>query len=110
MRVPLTFLKIHPGEGSKVLRFALLAALLQAGLSVGISCADSLFLNIVGADKLPLIYLITPAMMLLYVPLFAHLQGRFGIDRLFDITLGILVVGGILLYIALTSSFGLYGA
>ena len=110
MKRLLALLKIHPGEGAKVVRFALLAAVLQAGLAIGISTADSLFLDKVGPDKLPFIYMVLPAIMLVYVPLFAYLMGRFGIDRLFDITLGILTVGAICLYVALTSGLGIYGA
>lgn len=110
MKKTLSLLKIHPGEGSKVLRFALLGAALQAGLAIGISCADSLFLTQVGPDKLPFIYMMTPVIMLGCVPIFAYLMGRLGIDRLFDITLGILIAGGITLYLALTpSGLGLYG-
>lgn len=111
MKKLLTLLKIHPGEGSKVLRFALLGATLQAGLAIGISCADSLFLAKVGPDKLPYIYMMTPVIMLGYVPIFAYLMNRLGIDRLFNVTLGTLVVGGIGLYLALTpSGFGFYGS
>ena len=80
------FLRVQPGEGRKVLQFALLGALLQAGLATGMSAADSLFLIKIGADKLPVVYLLTPAMMLGYIPAFAWLLGRYHIDRVFDLT------------------------
>ncbi len=95
-------LKIHPGEGKKVLSFALLAAILQAGLAVGISCADALFLIHVGADKLPFIYMATPFIMLIYIPAFAYLTNRLGIDRLLYITMCTLIAGGAALYILLS--------
>lgn len=96
-------LKIHAGEGAKVMTFAALGALLQAGLAIGISASDSLFLTRVGADQLPMIYMILPAIMLVYISLFAYLMGRFGIDRLFSITLGILSVGGIAIFALLST-------
>ena len=91
-------LKVEPGEGFKVLQFALLGALLQAGVAIGMSTADALFLVNVGVDKLPYIYMLTPVMMLLYVPVYAYLLGRFGIDRVFDATLGVLALGGVLFF------------
>lgn len=96
-------LKIREGEGAKVFQFAMLAALLDAGLTVGGNAADALFLTHVGADKLPVIYIITPAMMLLYVPTFSYLVSRWGIDRLFNTILGTIVVCGFLFAAAISS-------
>jgi len=98
-------LRIREGEGAKVLQFATMAALMEAGVAVGVSAADSLFLTHVGADKLPVIYLITPLMMLLYIPVFSYLMGRYGIDRLVNLTLAALFLGGVVFGLALTSRF-----
>lgn len=90
-----TALRLDRGEGSKVLHFAGVGLLLQAGLAMGISAADSVFLTYVGATHLPHIYLLTPVMMLAYVPLFSHALRRYGMDRVFDGTLAILGLGGL---------------
>lgn len=92
-------LRIEPGEGRKVAQFATLGLLLQVGLSLGSAAADSLFLVNVGADKLPHIYLIMPAIMMFYIPAYSYLLGRWGIVRVFDLTLSMLVAGGIALWI-----------
>ncbi len=91
--------RFAPGEGSRIIRFALLGLLLQAGLSLGTSAADSLFLVNVGVERLPHIYLLTPVMMLLYIPAYSALLARWGIDRVFDFTLAILVAGGLTLWL-----------
>ncbi len=76
-------LRIREGEGRKVVHFAGLAAMVQAGISIGLSTAYSLFLEYVGADRLPLIYVTMPIVMLVYVPVGAYLQNRFGNERTF---------------------------
>jgi ATP:ADP antiporter, AAA family len=98
--------RIQSGEGQKVLLFSLLGALMSGGLTIGMSAVDAVFLSGAGAERLPLIYVLTPLMMLLYMPLFSLLLAKVGIDRLFDIMLGVLVTGGIVLY-ALLSRWGL---
>lgn len=90
---------IAPGEGSRIARFALLGLLIQAGLALGTSAADSLFLVNVGAEKLSHIYILTPAMMLLYIPAYSAALSRWGLDRVFDCTLGLLVAGGLTLWL-----------
>jgi hypothetical protein len=86
--------RVLPGEGTKLLPFALLAALLQGGVAVGMTAADSLFLTHLGAEKLPVIYLGMPLIMVLYAPVYSILVAKLGVDRLFDLTLALLVVGG----------------
>jgi hypothetical protein len=93
-------LRIREGEGQKVLEFAVLAALLQAGVAIGMSAADSLFLTHVGAEKLPVIYLIVPLIMLVYVPLSAFGITRTGVDGFLKICLVLVSAGGILLSVA----------
>lgn len=92
------FLRLAPGEAYRIGRFALLGLLIQAGLALGTSAADALFLVKVGADKLPHIYILTPLMMLGYIPVYSALLARWGIDRVFDATLGALAVCGVTLW------------
>ncbi|MDD4869919.1 MAG: cyclic nucleotide-binding domain-containing protein [Kiritimatiellae bacterium] len=91
-------LRIQPGEERKVFLFAVLGAMLNGGLAIGMNAVDAIFLSRAGATMLPLIYLLTPVIMLIYIPIFSYLLSRFGIDRVFDLTLGILVAGGCFLY------------
>ncbi len=91
--------RLAPGEGYRIGRFALLGLLLQAGLAFGTSAADALFLVKVGADKLPHIYILTPVMMLCYIPAYSALLSRWGIDRVFDATLGLLAACGVALWL-----------
>ena len=98
-----TIFKIQSGEGRKVVMFSLLGALMSGGLTIGMSAVDAIFLTEAGADRLPLIYLLTPLVMLLYIPVFSYLMARVGIDRLFDITIGILVLGGVALFALLSA-------
>jgi len=97
-------LKVQKGEEAKVFLFVLLSALLQAGLAVGMSAADSLFLVKVGAGQLPYVFLIMPCMMLVYISIYSYLMGRYGIDRVFDFTLVLVTAGGIGLYFLLQVS------
>lgn len=96
--------QVQPGERRRVFAFMLLGGLLQCGLAIGISAADSLFLVRVGAEKLPVIYVATPLLMMLYIPAYTHLLGRHGVGRVFDFTLGFLVVGCVLLHLLLSQA------
>ncbi len=88
--------RLQPGEVRPLVLLALLGALLQGGLAIGISTADSLFLTRIGVSRLPVIFLLTPVMMLAYTPLYSFLLTRLGIARIFQGTLLILVAGGVL--------------
>jgi len=101
------FLQLEEGEGAKIAHLALIGLLLQAGLTMGMNGADSIFLVQAGAAKLPRIYLAMPAIMLLYVPIYSALMSRWGLDRVFDATLGLLAAGGAALWLALKHDGGL---
>lgn len=92
--------QVLPDEGGKVLVFGLLAGLLQAGVAVGMVAADSLFLAELGIEKLPLVFIFMPVVMLIYAPLYSLLVSRLGTRTLFHLTLAVLVVGGLLLGLA----------
>ncbi|HYC02386.1 MAG TPA: HEAT repeat domain-containing protein [Azospirillaceae bacterium] len=99
----LQFLKLDRSELGKVLRFTLLALLMQAGLGVGTSVGDALFVSQAGPQNVAYIYLLTPAVMLFYTPLISYLTGRSGIDRVADVTFAVLVLGGLGFWLALTN-------
>ena len=65
--------QVLPDEGSKVLGFAILAALLQAGVAIGMVAADSLFLAQLGVEKLPLVFVFMPVVMGNYAPIYSLL-------------------------------------
>lgn len=101
--------RLRAGEGGKVFRFASLFAFLQAGIAIGFSTADAMFLSQVGVDKIPVIYILAPAVMLLYIPVYTYLISRFSLDTVFRLTLIVLtVVGlvffGLLMYLADSAS------
>ncbi|HET7320911.1 MAG TPA: cyclic nucleotide-binding domain-containing protein [Longimicrobiaceae bacterium] len=99
-------LKLQPGEGLKVLQFGALSALVHGGVAIGVTLTDALFLSQIGVEKLPLIYLLTPVVMLLYVPLFSRLVRRWGAERAFLTVLVLLVAGAGWLYLATTGTPG----
>jgi len=101
--------KIHKGEGGKVLLFALLATIIQAGVALGLSTADTLFLTNVGAEKLPIVYIFMPVIMFFLTPVFSYLTSRLGIDRLFNIVLSILVACGFIFFLLLYTVKGATG-
>ena len=89
---------VQPGEWTKLLQFGSLALLLNAGIGIGFSASDAAFISNVGPDKLPVIFMLTPAVMLVYTALFSYLMMRFSIDHVVDITLAILFAGGVILW------------
>ena len=90
--------KVEAGEWSKLLQFGVFGLLLQTGMGVGFAAGDAAFLTNVGADKLPVIFLLTPVVMLVYTAVFSYLLVRFSIDRVVEVTLGLLIFGGALLW------------
>lgn len=101
--------KVYPGEGRRLLLFTLLAALLQAGVAVGLSIADSVFLSRLGASSLPIVYVIAPVVMVLFVPFLSFSTARMGIDRVFDLIQYILIGGGLFFFVALSGWFPALG-
>lgn len=91
-------LKIHRGEGLKVLSFFLIAVLLQAGVAIGISTGDALFMSRVGAEGLPGLFIMMPLVMFVFIPFYSHLIEKSGIDRVFTGTLVVLIAGGVLFF------------
>ncbi|ATE66462.1 MFS transporter [Rhizorhabdus dicambivorans] len=94
-------LRVNPGEWPKLAQFGLLGFLLQMGLGIGFSAGDAAFLANAGADRLALIFMMTPAVMLLYTVVFSYLLVRFSMDRVIDATIALLVLGGLAIWFVL---------
>jgi hypothetical protein len=90
--------RVERGEWPKLLQFGFFGLLLQSGMGVGFAAGDAAFLTHVGADKLPVIFLLTPVVMLVYTAVFSYLLVRFSIDRVVEATLGLLIAGGAVLW------------
>ena len=86
--------RLEPGEWSKLVQFGLFGFLLQMGMGIGFSAGDAAFLSNVGADSLPIIFLLTPLVMLLYTLVFSYLLVRSSIGHMVDFTLAALIAGG----------------
>ncbi len=86
--------RFKAGDPWRVVPFMLLGAVLQGGLAIGVSAADSLFISNIGSDQLPVIYACMPLLMVAYISAYTRILNRWGIDRLFVATIGVLVVGG----------------
>ncbi|MBK9655572.1 MAG: hypothetical protein IPO66_08875 [Rhodanobacteraceae bacterium] len=87
--------QVLPDEGNKVLWFALLAGMLQAGVAIGMVAADSLFLAGLGIEMLPLVFIFMPLVMAVYAPIYSLLIGKLGTRAVFRVTLTMLVIGGL---------------
>jgi MFS family permease len=87
--------QVLPDEGNKVLWFALLAGMLQAGVAIGMVASDSLFLAGLGIEKLPLVFIFMPVVMAVYAPIYSLLIAKLGTRSLFRATLTVLAIGGI---------------
>jgi ATP:ADP antiporter, AAA family len=90
--------RLEPGEWPKLLQFGLFGFLLQMGMGIGFSAGDAAFLSNVGADSLPIIFLLIPLVMLLYTVIFSYFLVRTSIGHTVDFTLGALIVGGVTLW------------
>lgn len=95
-------LRLERHDLAKVVPFASLAFMLQAGLSIGMSAGDALFLSGAGAANLPYIYMATAAAMLLYTPTMAFVSGRFGAGGALTLALLILMVSGVVVWACLS--------
>ena len=101
--------KVYPGEGRRLILFTLLATLLQAGVAIGLSIADSVFLSRLGAGSLPVVYVTAPIVMVLFVPFLSYSTSRMGIDKVFDLIQYILIGGGLFFFVALSGWFPALG-
>ncbi len=71
----------------------ILAAVFQAGLTIGTTAGDSLFLSNIGVESLPYIYMIMPVIMVLYASGFSYMISKVGIRKL--IYISVVAVAGV---------------
>lgn len=86
-------LNLHPGEERQAFLFASIAFLWATAIFSGVTLADGLFLESIGANSLPYYYLTSAVIMPIFAMLIFYLLNFFKIDHIF---LGILVAAGII--------------
>ena len=99
-------LQIFPGEGAKTAWFAALGFLVHCGLAMGLSVTDAVFLSELGADELPMVYVIMPLFMILFTPLSSYVQSRFSIEKALSIALVAIACGAATLGLLFQTSIG----
>lgn len=99
-------LQIFPGEGAKTAWFAALGFLVHCGLAMGLSVTDAIFLSELGADELPMVYVIMPLFMILFTPLSSYIQSRFSIEKALSIALVAIACGAAALGLLFQTSIG----
>ncbi|MEM8988103.1 MAG: MFS transporter, partial [Pseudomonadota bacterium] len=67
-------------------------------LGIGFSAGDAAFFSNVGAAQLPIIFLLTPLVMLVYTAAYSFFLMRSSIDRVVDLALTGLAIGGVALW------------
>lgn len=92
----LRLLKIRENEISKVFMFFLFALFIQSGSAIGETVANSMFLINIGVEKLPIIYMTTPFVILFfYIPLYSFYTKKYSEDSFFVYSLVILILTNI---------------
>ncbi|MDZ3832703.1 MAG: MFS transporter [Sphingopyxis sp.] len=99
-------LRVERHEWSKLFQFGLFGFLLQMGMGVGFSAGDAAFFGNVGAGALPVIFILTPLVMLVYTGLFSALMMRLSLDHVVTATLVLLAVGGLAFWFLLGRAEG----
>jgi MFS family permease len=96
------FFKINATELPKVISFMILAAVFQAGLTIGTTAGDSLFLSNIGVESLPYIYIIMPLIMALYASVFSYFISKLGIKKLLYASVFIVSTISLILFFAIS--------
>jgi len=95
-------LKLRENEGKKVFLFFLLALFLQSGVAIAESVSSSLFLVNIGFEELPIIYILTPAIIVLvYFPIYSFYLKRYTEERFFQISLIFLTIVNIIIILSI---------
>ena len=95
------FFKINATELPKVISFMILAAVFQAGLTIGTTAGDTLFLSNIGVESLPYIYIIMPLIMFLYASVFSYFISKVGIKKLLYASVYIVSTIALVLFFAI---------
>jgi len=85
-------LLIHAGERSNVLYFLLFFLLVSAGMAIGRSSADALFLKRLGIEYLPLMYIIQSLLLAAVSLVYTAFADRIPAERFFRNLFGVLIV------------------
>jgi len=96
------FFKINATELPKVISFMILAAVFQAGLTIGTTAGDTLFLSNIGVESLPYIYIIMPLIMALYASVFSYFISKLGIKKLLYASVFIVSTIALILFFAIS--------
>ena len=91
-------LQVEEDEWPKLFQFGMFGFLLQMGLGVGFSAGDAAFFSHVGASQLPIVFMLTPIVMLIFTAAYSFLLVRRSIDFVVDAVLIALVIGGVVLW------------
>lgn len=85
-------LLIHAGEGGNVLYFLLFFMLVSAGMAIGRSSADALFLKRLGIEYLPVMYMVQSFVLSAVCLVYTAFADRIPAERFFRSLFGILIV------------------
>ena len=85
-------LLIHAGEGGNVLYFLLFFMLVSAGMAIGRSSADALFLKRLGIEYLPIMYMVQSLMLAAVSLVYTAFADRIPAERFFRSLFGILII------------------
>lgn len=80
----------------------ILAAVFQAGLTIGTTAGDTLFLSNIGVESLPYIYIIMPLIMFLYASVFSYFISKVGIKKLLYASVYIVSTIALVLFFAIS--------
>ena len=98
----LNALKIRENESTKVFLFFLLALVIQAGVAIGESISNSMFLVHIGYEELPIVYILTSFVMLfIYIPVYTYFTNRYGEDKFFFYFLILLIILNLVILLAI---------
>jgi hypothetical protein len=104
----LSFLKIRENESYKIWLFFLFSLFVQAGVAIGESLANSMFLIHIGVEQLPIIYMLTPFIILfIYIPIYSFFTKRYSETIFFKYFMMMLMLMNIavLLFINMAKEF-----
>ena len=97
-------LLIKPGEGGNVLYFLFFFMLVSAGMAIGRSTADALFLKRLGVEYLPLMYIIQSLLLAAVSMVYAAFADRVPAEKFFRALFSILLVLVLGTWLVMTAS------
>jgi hypothetical protein len=97
-------LLIQPGEGGNVLYFLFFFMLVSAGMAIGRSTADALFLKRLGIEYLPLMYIVQSLLLAAVSMVYAAFADRIPAEKFFRALFSILLVLVLGTWLVMTAS------